>query len=246
MMFTHKIVIPRSRSLIFDSEVKVLRPSDIMLPWLLVIFGELKITKLAMVIFSQGKVVLSSEGSMILDGIAAFEYLSLGLEYPANDVIKEPSNNTCVRGSGKFLSLLLRNTDYKAARLKIFCDISTNISFSMQRNAQNTIQGDIHQGYEFLQPYLSTDLTLLVGMQHFTVKFETTQQYIIGYVVTIQNLVTDRVLDLQMINLDVTNLNLVGWIKITNVDGYVHRLQILGGVPGLELQKGEFCVCNYI
>jgi len=236
-MVANVIIIPRGRRLTIDGEVNVRGfASATLVRWVLVVLGELKITRLAKVIFAEGKVVIASDGTLILDGAATFEALTLGREYPSNDAIMEPSKRTCVTGSGRFVTQLLSQAGYEAATFEILCELSPNISFFWQQEGSNLIPSRFELGSNL--PYMSTELTLIVGLQSFTANFETTKFRTFGFAVKIQNLNAEKVLDLQIKNLIATNLNLVGSIRISRADCYANRLQISGSGTGVVLMQG--------
>ncbi len=238
------IIIPRGRRLTIGNDVNVIgQASTTPVRWALVVFGELKIAILANAIFAQGKVVVASDGTLLLDGSATFEALTLGREYPLNGAMMEPSKRTCVTGSGKFVTLLASKAGYQAALFEIFCEISPNIRFFWQQDAANLLSARFELGDNL--PYMSSELTLLVGLQSFTGNFEVAKFKTFGFAVKLQNVNAEKVLDLQIINLMATNLNLVGLIRMSCVDCYAHRLQISGNGTGVVLMRGGV-ICFFL
>lgn len=217
----------------------LLQASKIATPWALVVEGELKISTFADVTFSQGKVIIASEGTLLLEGIAVFEALVLGLDYPSNGMTKQSSNRTCVNGSGTFGTLLRSTAGYDAARFEIFCEISPNVHFIFRHLHEIIFPSRFElSDFEPDHPYVSTELTLLVGLKSFTANFESTEyKNIFGFLVTIQNVNSEATLDLRIKKLDATNLNLVGQIRISCNDSYVYRLRIMGIGAGVSLAK---------
>ena len=243
-MVAQMIIIPRGRRLTIGSDVNVIgQASTTPVRWALVVFGELKIAVLANVIFAQGKVIIASDGTLLLDGSATFEALTLGREYPFNGAMMEPSKRTCVTGSGKFVTLLASKAGYQAALFEIFCEISPNIRFFWQQEAANLLSARFELGGNL--PYMSSELTLLIGLQSFTGNFEVAKFKTFGFAVKLQNVNADKVLDLQIINLIATNLNLVGLIRMSCVDCYAHRLQISGNGTGVVLMRGGV-ICFFL
>lgn len=241
VMVANKIVIPRGRSWTFESRVSMLlQASTTTSPWTLVVDGELKISFVADVIFSQGRVIISPEGALLLEGIAVFEALTLGLEYPSNGTMQKSSNRICVKGSGTFGTLLRSKVNYEAARFEIFCDFSPNVHFIFVQSNQRYFPSRFKDtDFDPQGPFLSTELILLVGLQSFTANFESTNyKNIFGFVVTIQNADREATLDVHVKKLDATNLNLVGQIRISCDDCYAHRLRIMGSGTGVFLKRG--------
>jgi len=244
VMVAQIIIIPRGRRLTIGSDVNVIgQASTTPVRWALVVFGELKIAVLANVIFAQGKVIIASDGTLLLDGSATFEALTLGREYPFNGAMMEPSKRTCVTGSGKFVTLLASKAGYQAALFEIFCEISPNIRFFWQQEAANLLSARFELGGNL--PYMSSELTLLVGLHSFTGNFEVAKFKTFGFAVKLQNVNAEKVLDLQIINLIATNLNLVGLIRMSCVDCYAHRLQISGNGTGVVLMRGGV-ICFFL
>ena len=175
VMVARKIMIPYGRSWTFESRVMLLQASETTQPWVLVVDGEVRIATAADVIFAQGKVFISASGTLILEGIAAFEALSLGRDYHSNGTMQQPSTRTCVTGSGTFNTRLILAARHEAtARFEIYCIFAPNIHFSFKESTY--LIGSVQPGE--LEPpeqskFLSVELTLLVGfMKAITVIFK--------------------------------------------------------------------------
>jgi hypothetical protein len=238
VMLSSTIAVPRGRRLAFESAVSVLiAASETAKPWVLVVFGELKISTLAEVNFAQGKVFIASNGTLFLDGIATFEAVVLGRDYPENNTIKEPSRRTCVIGTGTFNTLLRSIVRYEASLFEIFCNFSPRISFEFKQPLGIVIPSRLERGDDL--PFLSTKLTLLIGLESFTANFESALQATwFGFVVKIQNINNKTALDLRIKSLSATNLILVGSIRISVANCYVYRLDILEGGTGAVHMTG--------
>ncbi len=251
VMVARKIMIPFGRSWTFESRVMLLQASETTQPWVLVVDGEVRIATAADVIFAQGKVFISASGTLILEGIAAFEALSLGRDYHSNGTMQQPSTRTCVTGSGTFNTRRITaakefaagRANYATARFEIYCIFAPNIRFlfKKQKNLNQIVK------YGELEPpeksnIVSVELTLLVGLQSFAANFDSTETRNalnnFGFRVAIHNINDNTTLDLQIKKLDATNLNLVGQIRVSCDDCYVYRLQISGTGTGVALMKG--------
>ncbi len=235
--------IPRGRTLTIDSQVGTFRRStEIVTPWVLVVLGTLKISTLAEVSFAQGKVCISSDGLLVLDGIAAFEALSLGKDCneASNNTIKDSSTRTCVTGSGTFSTLLRKMAGYDASVFEIFCDFSPIISFVFKQRSEENLYQLPYNERDFLpsQPYVSAELTLLIGLQFFRANFDSIHRgNKFGFMVNIHQ-TNGKVLDLQINNLRATKLIVAGQIRISEANFIVYRLVISGSGSGVVLMKG--------
>jgi hypothetical protein len=244
VMVARKIMIPGGRSWTFESRVSMLLQAfdsfETTQPWVLVVDGELRIATAADVIFTQGKVFISTSGTLILEGIAAFEALSLGRDYYSNGSMQQPSTRTCVTGSGTFNTRLILAARHEAtARFEIYCIFAPNIHFSFKESTY--LIGSVQPGE--LEPpeqskFLSVELTLLVGLQSFAANFDSKTTNNVGFRVAIHNINDNTTLDLQIKKLDATNLNLVGQIRVSCDNCYVYRLQISGTGTGVALMEG--------
>ena len=240
--------IPRGRTLTIDSQVSAFRRStETVTPWVLVVLGTLKISTLAEVSFAQGKVCISSDGMLVLDGIAAFEALSLGNDCneTSNNTIKDSSTRICVTGSGTFSTLLRVMAilaGYDASVFEIFCDFSPNISFVFKQNIINDYPMPFSEVYfEPKQPFISVELTLLIGLQFFRANFDSIHSgNTFGFMVNIHksSKTNGKVLDLQINKLRATKLNVAGQIRISEANFKVYRLEISGSGSGVVLMKG--------
>jgi hypothetical protein len=234
------IVVPLPRRLTFDSRVSILRPTrDTSVQWVLVILGELTVSTRAEVHFAQGKVFVASNATLVLNGTASFEALSLGTDYFMNGGIKQPSTRTCVTGSGAFSTLLRSKAGYELAIYEIFCEISASVSFvfnQITKRPRSRFEAD-----DEITDFLSTELTLLIGLNSFTANFDSAQQgNKLGFKVKIENINNGTFLDLRINNIYATYLSLVGSIKISEtILFYVHRLDVLGSGTGALVTKGE-------
>ena len=234
------IVVPLPRRLTFDSRVSILRPTrDTSVQWVLVILGELTVSTRAEVHFAQGKVYVATNATLVLDGIASFEALSLGTDYFMNGGIKQPSTRTCVTGSGTFSTLLRSKAGYELAIYEIFCDLSTSVSFIFNQITQEPRSR--FEAENEMTFFWSTELTLLIGLNSFTANFDSAQQgNKLGFKVKIENRNNGTTLDLRINNIYATYLSLVGSIKISETNFfYVHRLDVLGSGTGALVTKGE-------
>lgn len=234
--------IPRGRTLTIDSQVSTFRQSaETVTPWVLVVLGTLKISTLAEVSFAQGKVCISSDGMLVLDGIAAFEALSLGKDCNETSIntIKDSLTRTCVTGSGAFSTLLRSMAGYDASVFEIFCDFSPIISFVfIQRREENYNLPFTEVDFDPSQPHVSAELTLLIGLQFFRANFDSIHRgNIFGFMVNIHQ-TNGKFLDLQINNLRATKLNVAGQIRISEANFKVYRLEISGSGSGVALVKG--------
>ena len=238
-------MVPLRRRLTFDSRVSILcRARDTSVQWVLVILGELTVSNRAEVHFAQGKVYVVSNATLVLDGTASFEALSLGTDYFMNGGFKQSSTRICVTGSGTFSTLLKSTAGYEFAIYEIFCDLSTSISFIFNQIARlphplPRTPGQIEARSEIMD-FLSTELTLLIGLNSFTANFSSARQVNkLGFKVKIENRNNGTTLDLRIKNIDATYLSLVGSIKISETNFFfVYRLDVLGSGTGVLVTKG--------
>lgn len=232
------IVVPLRRRLTFDSRVSIFcRARDTSVQWVLVILGELTVSNRAEVHFAQGKVYVVSNATLVLDGTASFEALSLGTDYFMNGGFKQSSTRICVTGSGTFSTLLRSTAGYEFAIYEIFCDLSTSISFIFNQIAKRPPPLRRFEAYHEIMDFLSTELTLLIGLNSFTANFASGNK--LGFKVKIENRNNGTTLDLRIKNIYATYLSLVGSIKISETNFFlVYRLDVLGSGTGALATKG--------
>jgi hypothetical protein len=203
----------------------------------LVILGELTVSNRAEVHFAQGKVYVVSNATLVLDGTASFEALSLGTDYFMNGGFKQSSTRICVTGSGTFSTLLRSTAGYEFAIYEIFCDLSTSISFIFNQIAKRPPPLRRLEAHHEIMDFLSTELTLLIGLNSFTANFASGNK--LGFKVKIENRNNGTTLDLRIKNIYATYLSLVGSIKISETNFFlVYRLDVLGSGTGALATKG--------
>jgi len=135
----------------------------------------------------------------------------------------------------------LRSTaGYEFAIYEIFCNLSTSISFIFNQIAKRPPPLRRFEAYHEIMDFLSTELTLLIGLNSFTANFDSAQQgNKLGFKVKIENRNNGTTLDLRIKKIYATYLSLVGSIKISETNFFfVYRLDVLGSGTGALVTKG--------